>query len=112
MRDAADAESPESPRDSSQGMKWSPNRSAPKAADRKPVTVTPTCKVARSRLGLLATAATFAPRLPRVAICLIWLSRRETRAISAATKMAPRTIRAAIRPMEVKSELLGLGSMM
>ncbi len=71
----------------------------PKAADRKPIRVTPICTADRKRFGLAATRATVSPRLPRWAIDLSWLSRRETRAISAAAKTPPISTKTKIRTM-------------
>ena len=69
-----------------------PSRSDPTAADRKPQKVTPTCAAARNRLGFLVRRARRARRSvrrtfpPLASIWRSWDSRREIRAISAATK--------------------------
>ncbi|GAA3316779.1 hypothetical protein GCM10020219_036710 [Nonomuraea dietziae] len=52
-------------------------------------TVTPICTADRKRLGSWASFATLAPLRPRCSSFRIWLSRRETRAISAAAKKPP-----------------------
>src|SRR5215207_9947892 len=62
---------------------------APKAAEKKPASVTPTCTAARKRFGSPASLASRSPRRPRSRSALTWLSRRDTRAISAAAKAPP-----------------------
>ena len=80
------------PNSSNLGITNTPSCSAPRAADKNPHKVIPTCAAARKRFGLPASFATCAPRLPLLDICLTWESRREIRAISAATKIPPTAI--------------------
>ena len=81
------------PNSSNLGITNTPSCSAPRAADKNPHKVIPTCTAAKKRFGLLASFATRAPRLPLLDICLTWESRREISAISAATKIPPTAIR-------------------
>ena len=71
----------------------------PKAADRKPIRVTPIWTADRNRFGLAATLATISPRRPRCDSDLSWLSRSETSAISAAAKTPPISTKTRIRTM-------------
>ena len=84
------AESRGIPQPRSTGARSSANAEAPKAADRKPASVTPIWTAARKRFGSACSSATFWPRRPRWAIDLTWPSRSETSAISLPAKKAPR----------------------
>ena len=71
----------------------------PTAAERKPETVTPIWTAERKRLGSAVRWATAWPRLPRPLSCLTWLSRSDTRAISAAAKTPPMRMKRKISAM-------------
>ena len=75
----------------------------PNAAERKPERVTPICTAERNRLGLPVRRSMARPRLPRPASCRTWLSRRVIRAISAAAKVPPMTMKTAMRAMSVST---------
>lgn len=77
------------PHPSRTGANSGPSASAPRAADSTVATVTPTWMADRKRLGSRASFCTRAPRRPSRLRRRIWLSRRETIAISAAAKNPP-----------------------
>src|SRR3954447_16891237 len=87
------------PRASKRGGRSPARVAPPKEAERKPASVTPTCTAARNRFGSSASLATDAPRRPRPAIARTWLSRSETRAISAAANMLPTRTNTTTSPM-------------
>jgi hypothetical protein len=88
-----------SPRATRTGDSSAARVAPPKAAERNPDSVTPTCTADRKRLGLAVSRATVWPRFPRCASCLTWLSRSETKDISAAAKIPPTVMNTKIRTM-------------
>jgi hypothetical protein len=95
----------ESPRSSSAPETGTARRAAPKAADRKPARVTPTCTAARKRLGSATRCATRAPRRPFSAIARAWLSRRLTSASSVPANTPPMRMKTATRTMSSQGAL-------
>src|SRR3954463_7463102 len=73
----------------SQSAKGAERVLAPKAAEKKPARVTPTCTAARKRFGSLSRRWTACPRRPPSAIARTCDSRSETSAISAPEKAPP-----------------------
>jgi hypothetical protein len=81
---------------------------APKAAEKKPASVTPTWTAARNRLGSLSSRWTAFPRRPPFsAIARTWDSRRETSAISAPEKIPPISTKATTMTMLSQTSLTG-----
>ena len=83
----------------SAGLRAAASVAPPKAAERKPARVTPICTADRKRLGFSFSRATVRPREPRWASCLTWLSRSETRAISAPANTPPTQMNSRMRAM-------------
>ena len=72
------------PRPSSQSARGSDSVLAPKAAEKKPAKVTPTCTAARKRLGSLSSFCTAWPRRPVSAIAAdLRLAQRDQRDLRA-----------------------------
>src|SRR6478609_8725230 len=88
MKDTGPAAAP-SPRVSRRGTTSGAIAEAPYAAEKNPDRVTPIWTVERNRLGLRARAAVRAPVSPDFSMRRTWLSRRDTRAISAAANTPP-----------------------
>ena len=94
----------------STGDRSSASVAPPNAADRNPATVTPICTAERKRLGFSASRATVCPRLLRWDSWRIWLSRSDTRAISAAAKIPPTTMKHKINKMLSRTSLMKVGT--
>jgi hypothetical protein len=77
------------PLPSSQSATGAASVLAPKAAEKKPATVTPTWTAARKRFGSAISFWTARPRRPCSESARTWDSRSETSAISAPEKMPP-----------------------
>ena len=77
------------PRPSKTGAKDGASVEAPKAAEKKPATVTPICTAERNRLGSRARVATACPRPPWVSRRSTCPERSETSAISVAANTPP-----------------------
>src|SRR5512139_2602502 len=78
-----------SPQPTSTGARSSERVAPPNAAERKPASVTPTWTADRKRFGSSLSSATIRPRRLCPANVRTWLSRKDTRAISAAAKTPP-----------------------
>src|SRR5512139_2938628 len=88
-----------SPQPTSTGARSSERVAPPNAAERKPASVTPTWTADRKRFGSSLSSATTRPRRLWPARVRTWLSRKDTRAISAAAKTPPMRTKRTTSPM-------------